>query len=87
MSVVVHVPPLLQTLAGGMKQISVRGSTVGECLEAVVKLHPDIRKRLFTRGGKITRQAGPMKDGQSILAFVQDPDGYAIELLSPGRKD
>lgn len=39
------------------------------------------------RGGKVTREAGPMKHGESILAFVEDPDGYKIELLSPKRRD
>lgn len=33
-------------------------------------------------GGEITRPAGPMKHGSTVLAFVKDPDGYAIELLS-----
>ena len=37
----------------------------------------NIRKQ----GGVITREPGPMKHGQSILAFVEDPDGYKIELL------
>jgi len=32
-------------------------------------------------GGKIVREAGPMKHGNIILAFVEDPDGYKIELL------
>jgi lactoylglutathione lyase len=49
----------------------------------VYKACEDIR----TRGGKITREPGPMKHGTSILAFVEDPDGYKIELLSPSRKD
>lgn len=39
------------------------------------------------RGGQVVREAGPMKHGSSILAFVKDPDGYLIELLSPQRKD
>jgi lactoylglutathione lyase len=34
------------------------------------------------KGGDITREAGPMKGSSSILAFVKDPDGYSIELLS-----
>lgn len=34
------------------------------------------------KGGVITREPGPMKHGTTILAFCQDPDGYAIELLS-----
>jgi lactoylglutathione lyase len=33
------------------------------------------------RGGKIIRDAGPMNAGATIIAFVEDPDGYAIELL------
>jgi lactoylglutathione lyase len=36
------------------------------------------------RGGKITREPGPMKQGTTVLAFVEDPDGYKIELL--GRR-
>ncbi len=34
-------------------------------------------------GGNVVREAGPMKHGKTVLAFVEDPDGYAIELLSP----
>ena len=34
-------------------------------------------------GGIVTREAGPMKHGATILAFVKDPDGYMIELLGP----
>jgi lactoylglutathione lyase len=33
------------------------------------------------RGGIVTREAGPMKHGTTIIAFVQDPDGYKIELI------
>ncbi len=40
-----------------------------------------------TRGGQVVRDAGPMKGGSSILAFVKDPDGYMIELLDPKRLD
>ena len=36
------------------------------------------------RGGKILREAGPMNAGTTIIAFVEDPDGYPIELI--GRK-
>jgi lactoylglutathione lyase len=38
-------------------------------------------ERIRERGGKITRQPGPMAGGTSVLAFVEDPDGYKIELL------
>jgi lactoylglutathione lyase len=33
------------------------------------------------RGGKVTREAGPMKGGSTVIAFVEDPDGYKIELI------
>ncbi len=33
------------------------------------------------RGGKVTREAGPMKHGTTVVAFVEDPDGYKIELI------
>jgi lactoylglutathione lyase len=33
------------------------------------------------QGGNVTREAGPVKGGTSIIAFVQDPDGYKIELI------
>jgi lactoylglutathione lyase len=36
-------------------------------------------------GGNVVREAGPMKAGTTILAFVEDPDGYKIELLSGSR--
>ena len=32
-------------------------------------------------GGKIVREAGPMKHGSTVIAFVEDPDGYKIELI------
>lgn len=35
------------------------------------------------RGGKVIREAGPMNAGSTIIAFVEDPDGYQIELLAP----
>lgn len=40
--------------------------------------------KITAAGGTVTRPAGPMKHGTTILAFVKDPDGYAIELL--GKK-
>jgi lactoylglutathione lyase len=33
------------------------------------------------RGGKVLREAGPMKHGTTVIAFVEDPDGYRIELI------
>ena len=41
-------------------------------------------KELRGRGGKVIRDAGPMNAGSTIIAFIEDPDGYPIELI--GRK-
>jgi len=37
------------------------------------------------RGGKVTREAGPMKHGTTVIAFVEDPDGYKIEFIQRPR--
>ena len=46
-------------------------------------------EKIKARGGKVIREAGPMKHGTRVLAFVEDPDGYKVELLSPaeGERD
>jgi len=39
------------------------------------------------KGGNVTREAGPVKGGTTVIAFVQDPDGYKIELIErPGAR-
>jgi len=37
--------------------------------------------RIRAAGGKVTREAGPVKGGTTVIAFVEDPDGYKIELI------
>jgi len=37
--------------------------------------------RIKSQGGKVTREPGPMKHGTTVIAFVEDPDGYKIELI------
>ena len=47
----------------------------------------DIRQaceRIRAQGGVITREPGPMKHGTTVIAFIRDPDGYAIELIERG---
>jgi len=40
------------------------------------------------KGGNVVREAGPMKHGTTVIAFVEDPDGYKIELIQrKGRVD
>ena len=40
-------------------------------------------EKIRQQGGKIIREPGPMNAGTTIIAFVEDPDGYQIELLAP----
>jgi len=45
---------------------------------------PDVSaacERVRASGGKVTREAGPVKGGTSVIAFVEDPDGYKIEFI------
>ena len=44
-------------------------------------------ERIRAAGGKIVREPGPMKGGSTVLAFVEDPDGYRIELLPAQRRN
>ena len=40
------------------------------------------------RGGKVVREAGPMKHSTTVIAFIEDPNGYKIELIQrQGRQD
>jgi lactoylglutathione lyase len=39
-------------------------------------------EKIRLNGGNITREPGPVKGGSTVIAFVQDPDGYKIELIS-----
>ena len=41
----------------------------------------DACARIRAAGGNVTRDAGPVKGGTTVIAFVQDPDGYKIELI------
>jgi len=56
------------------------GTAYGHVAIAVPDAHKaceEVRKR----GGTVTREAGPVKGGTTVIAFVQDPDGYKIELI------
>lgn len=57
------------------------GSAYGHVAIAVDDVYGACEK-ITQRGGVVTRPAGPMQHGSTILAFVKDPDGYSIELLN-----
>ena len=43
-----------------------------------------VRERAQTLGGAVTREAGPVQGGSTVIAFITDPDGYKIELIQRG---
>ncbi|MEQ8996460.1 MAG: lactoylglutathione lyase [Coleofasciculus sp. B1-GNL1-01] len=43
-------------------------------------------EQIKERGGKVVREPGPMKHGSTVIAFVQDPTGYKIELIQLGTQ-
>ena len=47
-------------------------------VEDVYRACEDIK----ARGGRVVREAGPMKGGTRVIAFVEDPDGYKVELVA-----
>ncbi|MDQ6999250.1 MAG: lactoylglutathione lyase [Mariprofundus sp.] len=57
-----------------------QGSAFGHIAIGVDDIH-SICERIRAAGGTITRQPGPMKHGTTVIAFVKDVDGYAIELI------
>lgn len=46
----------------------------------------DTCTQIRLRGGKVTREPGPMKHGSTVIAFVEDPNGYKIELIQLGTQ-
>jgi lactoylglutathione lyase len=60
-----------------------QGNAFGHLAIEVDDVYEAVEK-IRTQGGRIVREAGPMKHGSTVIAFVEDPDGYKIELL--GRK-
>jgi lactoylglutathione lyase len=57
-------------LGGGFGHIAVEVDDAAQACAAV-----------RAKGGTVTRDAGPVKGGSTVIAFVQDPDGYKIELI------
>jgi len=60
-------------LGGGYGHIAIEVDDVYESVD-----------ELRNRGGKVIREAGPMNAGTTVIAFIEDPDGYPIELI--GKK-
>jgi lactoylglutathione lyase len=61
------------------------GNAYGHVALGVDDIHGACEK-IRKAGGKITREPGPMKHGTTVIAFVQDPDGYKIELIEESSR-
>jgi molybdopterin converting factor small subunit len=83
MRIEINIPPALQALAGGVSRVDVVGSTVGECLEALLKKYPSLKPRLFDRRGKLPGGISVYVNGEAAypgpLAW-QVRDGDVIHL-------
>jgi molybdopterin converting factor small subunit len=66
MSVEINVPPSLQALINGVRQIEVSGGTVGECLKDLVRLYPQLSEKIFTRGGRLPKSMNIFINGASV---------------------
>ena len=44
-------------------------------------------ERIRAGGGKISREPGPVKGGKTVIAFVEDPDGYKVELIETASRE
>jgi lactoylglutathione lyase len=58
-----------------------QGTAFGHLAIGVPDVAAICEKVRASGGGKVTREAGPVKFGTTIIAFVEDPDGYKIELV------
>ena len=56
------------------------GTAYGHIAIAVDDVYEACEK-IRSNGGKVTREAGPVKGGKTVIAFIEDPDGYKIELI------
>lgn len=61
-------------LGGGFGHVALEMPDVAKACEQVKQM-----------GGKVTREAGPVKGGTTVIAFVEDPDGYKIEFIERKR--
>ena len=83
MSVKIHIRPGLEQLAQGQPVVEVKGSTVGECLNNLIKLFPDIKPALFADNGKVLDYVDIFVNGQSsypdeLARAVKDGDELHI---------
>ncbi|HJX12887.1 MAG TPA: MoaD/ThiS family protein [Dehalococcoidales bacterium] len=76
MTVKINIPPFFQHLTGSVKIFEAGGSTVGECLNELVRQYPEIKSKLFTRNGRLLK---------GLNVFINGESAYPGELARPVR--
>ncbi len=74
MSITMTMPVFLQAITNDKETLEVEGHTVGECIDAVVKMYPDLKKMLVDNKGKIHNYVG---------IYINGEDAYPDELKKP----
>lgn len=74
MSVKIFLPSKMEHLAENKEVVDVEGSTVGECIQDLIRKYPGIRKALFKNDGKLD---------STVMIFINAENAYPDELLKP----
>ncbi len=61
------------------------GTAYGHVAIGVTDIHK-VCDEVKAKGGKVTREPGPMKHGSTVIAFITDPDGYKVELIEESSR-
>jgi hypothetical protein len=77
MPVEVYLPPSMQIQAGGLRQLTVRGDTLGKCLDQLILLHPPLREAIF----------GPNQTLNKKLSFYINSENAYPEMLKKAVQD
>ena len=89
MNIKINIPSYLQPFINNMEVVEVNGSTVGECLNHLVKQFPRIKKQLFSKNGKLFEYIIISVNGESaypeqLAKPVKDGDEFNILLIIGG---
>ena len=89
MGIEVNIPPFLQPLIGGARQVEVEGDTVGACLAELARRYPRLKDKLFDKVGKLPKGMNIFVNGKSIYpggvtAPVRDGDKIHITYVIQG---
>jgi sulfur-carrier protein len=90
MAVMVFLPPSLQSLVGGQRQIAAEGKTVGDCLDQIIRLFPSLKEAIFGPGRNLNRKLSILVNAENtypeqLKKAVKDGDKlYIMDILVGG---